>query len=125
MNIDELPSCNLDGTTFWVHDWVPKRKFRGAMLSAASARNLDTEMDTDDILKRKVVHGWVITVDGGAGWCGEFDAVTYMVDTEPEVIDGTWGEKLAPAIGDDEEREEMVPALVIDGPHRATWMSST
>ena len=130
---EDVYACDIDSTvTMWVRGHVPKRRFKGAVLSGAGHYDWSDSEGTDKaaILKSKVRHGWVITCAGDFSGCG-WDMSMFFTEQEPKVEDGRWaGDRSADVShmtyeedDDGNEREiEHDDAEVIDGPHLATWM---
>lgn len=114
----EAFSCDPGNRSWlWVHGHVDRSKFRGRCLSRATARDFEADWDVGDILRGRIVHGWVITVAGDDSGCG-WDTTTYFRRHEPVVVDGRW------RYDDDGGLPGDAAALfdVVDGPHAATWL---
>lgn len=116
--LEEIFSCDYDSRVWlWSHGNVPRDKMRGRALSARNT--FDAEIDVEQILRGKVVHGWIVTIDGEGDWsgCGS-DWVTYFEKEKPDVVDGKWAGHPV----ENEELDDEVPATVIEGPYEATWL---
>jgi hypothetical protein len=114
-------SCDLDRVWIWEHGHVPRDKMRGKALSQRSY--LDGELEVEQILRGKVRHGWVITIDGeGDAWSCGSDYVTYFQTEKPEVVDGRWAGHTVYIVDEGIEEEIERDSTVIDGPHEATWL---
>lgn len=112
-------ACDFVTRWLWVHGWVNKRKFKGACLSHGFDGESDSpDEDRRDIIKAKVIHGWIISVAGDASGCG-WDVTSWLLDTEPSVVDGRWD---GATTYDEDGNEAEGGAEVVDGPHKATWM---
>jgi hypothetical protein len=119
--IEEVVACDYEQLAWlWTHGWVNKRKFKGECLSRTSRRGFDTDFEEIEIVKGKVVHGWILTIAGDLSGCG-WDATMYMERDEPVIIDGRWAGHEGVEY-DDDDNEVDVDAQVIDGPHKATWL---
>lgn len=109
---EEVFSCYADRVWIWKHGHIDKRKFKGSILSG-HPHSFDGEYEIEDIIKAKVVHGWVIAIAGDLSGCG-YDESTWFGITEPKIVDGRW---------DFAGLEDPVAEkIVIDGPHKATWL---
>jgi len=115
---EPVAMCRTDEVCYWTHGWVDKRKFRGALLSAASwPSSLEGEEEPDTIIRGKVHHGWVLTVAGDTSGCG-WDATIHFLH-EPLAEGTETFEDTYDADGNE------VPAPIIDGPHEATWWEAS
>ena len=121
MSTEAVYSCDLVQVWIWEHGYLPRDKMRGRALSRRL--HLDAEVEVEQILRGKVKHGWVITIDGeGDAWACGSDYVTYFVEEKPEIVDGCWSGHTV-YIEDDEGEEEDREPTVVDGPHEATWLA--